>query len=100
VLANPKGLWRPGLPVTVALKAAEADVPVAVTADAVQTLDGRSVVFVRQGQQFEARTVELGRRDEHHVEVQKGLAAGERYAARNSFLVKADIGKAAAEHTH
>jgi cobalt-zinc-cadmium efflux system membrane fusion protein len=66
----------------------------------VQTLDGRSVVFVRQGQQFEARTVELGRRDEHHVEVQKGLAAGERYAARNSFLVKADIGKAAAEHTH
>jgi cobalt-zinc-cadmium efflux system membrane fusion protein len=100
VLANPKGLWRPGLPVTVALKAAEADVPVAVTADAVQTLDGRSVVFVRQGQQFEARTVELGRRDERHVEVLKGLAAGERYAARNSFLVKADIGKAAAEHTH
>jgi cobalt-zinc-cadmium efflux system membrane fusion protein len=100
VLANPKGLWRPGLPVTVALKAADADVPVAVTADAVQTLDGRSVVFVRQGQQFEARSVELGRRDERHAEVLKGLAAGERYAARNSFLVKADIGKADAEHEH
>lgn len=100
VLANPKGVWRPGLPVTVTLKSAEADVPVAVTAEAVQELDGRNVVFVRQGQQFEARTVELGRSDGLHVEVLKGLAASERYAAKNSFLVKADIGKAAAEHEH
>jgi cobalt-zinc-cadmium efflux system membrane fusion protein len=100
VLANPKGLWRPGLPVTVALTSAESEAPVAVTADAVQELDGRQVVFVRRGQQFEARTVEPGRSDGRHVEVLKGLAAGERYAARNSFLVKADIGKSAAEHEH
>lgn len=100
VLANPQGLWRPGLPVTVALSTSEAEVPVAVTADAVQALDGARVVFVRQGQQFEARRVETGRCDGSHVEVLKGLDAGERYAARNSFLVKADIGKAAAEHAH
>lgn len=100
VLANPKGLWRPGLPVTVALKASEVDVPVAVTADAVQTLDEARVVFVRRGESFEARRVETGREDGRHVEVLKGLAAGERHAARNSFLVKADLGKAAAEHAH
>lgn len=100
VLANPQGLWRPGLPVTVDLKGDTAEVPVAVTTDAVQTLDERPVIFVRQGQQFEARPVTLGRRDARHVEVLQGLAAGERYAARNSFLVKADIGKAAAEHEH
>jgi cobalt-zinc-cadmium efflux system membrane fusion protein len=100
VLANPKGLWRPGLPVTVALTSAEVEAPIAVTADAVQELDGRKVVFVRQGQQFEARTVELGRNDGRHVEVLKGMTAGERYAAKNSFLVKADIGKATAEHEH
>ncbi|MDR7268188.1 cobalt-zinc-cadmium efflux system membrane fusion protein [Pelomonas saccharophila] len=100
VLANPKGLWRPGLPVTVDLKGSDTEVPVAVTTDAVQTLDERSVVFVRQGQQFEARPVTLGRRDGRHVEVLQGLSAGERHAARNSFLVKADIGKAEAEHEH
>lgn len=100
VLANPKGLWRPGLPVTVALTSTEAEVPVAVTADAVQLLDEARVVFVRRGQQFDARRVETGRSDGRHVEVLKGLNAGERYAAKNSFLVKADIGKAAAEHEH
>ncbi|MGM9481005.1 efflux RND transporter periplasmic adaptor subunit [Roseateles sp. NT4] len=100
VLANPRGPWRPGLPVTVDLNGGASEVPVAVTADAVQTLDERTVVFVRQNQQFEARTVTLGRRDGRHVEVLKGLSAGERYAARNSFLVKADIGKAEAEHEH
>lgn len=100
VLANPQGLWRPGLPVTVDLKGDTAEVPVAVTTDAVQTLDERPVIFVRQGQQFEARPVTLGRRDARHVEVLQGLAVGERYVARNSFLVKADIGKAAAEHEH
>jgi len=100
VLANPKGLWRPGLPVTVALTASEVDAPVAVAADAVQVLDGARVVFVRQGQQFDARRVETGRSDGSHVEVTKGLNAGDRYAAKNSFLVKAEIGKAAAEHAH
>jgi membrane fusion protein, heavy metal efflux system len=100
VLANPKGLWRPGLPVTVALTASEADVPVAVVADAVQVLNGERVVFVRQGQQFDARHVVTGRSDGVHIEVTNGLNAGQRYAAKNSFLVKADIGKSAAEHDH
>lgn len=100
VLPNPQGLWRPGLPVTVALRAEPADVPVAVPLEALQTLDDAPVVFVRQGQTFEARRVETGRRDERQVEILSGLRAGERYAARNSFVVKADLGKAAAEHAH
>lgn len=100
VLANPQGLWRPGLPVSVTLRHAEAEVAVAVTADAVQTLEGRPVVFARRGQQFEALAVKAGRADGQHVEIVQGLAAGERYAARNSFLVKAELGKAEASHEH
>jgi cobalt-zinc-cadmium efflux system membrane fusion protein len=100
VLPNPRGLWRPGLPVTVALRAEPADVPVAVPLEALQTLDDAPVVFVRQGQTFEARRVETGRRDDRQVEILTGLRAGERFAARNSFVVKADLGKAAAEHAH
>jgi membrane fusion protein, heavy metal efflux system len=100
VLANPKGLGRPGLPVTVELSASAAEVAVAVEAEAVQTLRGAAVVFGRYGQQFEARPLTLGRSDGRLVEVLKGLNAGERYAAKNSFLVKADIGKSSAEHDH
>ncbi|XHS77503.1 efflux RND transporter periplasmic adaptor subunit [Burkholderiaceae bacterium UC74_6] len=100
VLPNPRSEWRPGLPVTVSVHAQEGEVPVAVEAEALQTLDGAPVVFVREGQGFEARAVKPGRADGHFVEVLQGLKAGERYAVKNSFLVKADLGKAAAEHEH
>lgn len=48
-------------------------------------LEGRTVVFVRSGDKFEARNVELGGRDGERVEVIFGLLAGEVYAAKNSF---------------
>nr|WP_316644642.1 efflux RND transporter periplasmic adaptor subunit [uncultured Roseateles sp.] len=100
VLANPRGLWRPGLPVTVALSSEDVEVPVTVLADAVQSLGNDTVVFGREGQQFEARPLELGRNDGRVVEVLKGLKAGERYAAKNSYLIKAEIGKSGASHQH
>ncbi len=56
--------------------------------------------FGRYGDQFEVRPVLLGRSDGQYVEVLKGLQAGVKYAARNSFLIKADIGKSGASHDH
>ena len=100
VLANPKGLWRPGLPVTVEVVADEAQAPVAVAAEAIQSLRGWQVVFGRYGDSFEARPLTLGRSDGHFVEVLEGLNAGEQYATKNSFLIKADIGKSGASHDH
>ena len=100
VLPNPKGVWRPGLPVNVELTADEVEVALAISTDAVQTLRESSVVFGRYGNQFEARPLALGRSDGKMVEVLGGLEPGERYAARNSYLIKADIGKAGASHDH
>lgn len=100
VLPNPKGIWRPGLPVNVQLVASEVSAPVAVAANAIQTLRNWSVVFGRYGDQFEARPLTLGRSDGKMVEVLEGLTAGERYAARNSYLIKADLGKSGASHDH
>lgn len=99
-IPNPKGLWRPGLFVTVELFQEEVPVPVAVSADALQTLRDWDVVFVQYGNQFEARPLELGRSDGQWVEVVSGLAPGEKYAARNSFVLKADLGKSGATHDH
>ena len=58
------------------------------------------VVFLNEGDVFQAIPVELGRRDAAWVEVVAGVAPGQRYAADNSFIVKADIGKSGATHDH
>ncbi|CAH1906002.1 Cobalt-zinc-cadmium resistance protein CzcB [Candidatus Nitrotoga sp. HW29] len=100
ILPNPKGIWRPGLPVNIELVADEVEVPVAVSADAIQTVRDWTTVFVRYGTFFEAHPLELGRSDGKFIEVLKGLNAGEQYAAKNSFLIKADLGKAGANHDH
>lgn len=100
VLPNPKGVWRPGLPVEVELVAEEADVPLAVAEEGLQNLNDGQVVFARYGEQFEARPLKLGRRDGRYAEVLEGLLAGEKYAAKNSFLIKAELGKASASHDH
>ena len=100
VLPNPEGQWRPGLFVSVALVQEEVEVPVAVAAEAIQSLRDWSVVFVQYGNLFEARPLELGQKDGQWVEVLSGLASGDRYAARNSFVLKADLGKAGASHDH
>lgn len=100
VLGNPDLAWRPGLFVTVSLDVERIEVPVAVGLAAVQTVEGREVVFVRSKDGFELRPVRLGRRDSEQVEILEGVAAGEQVAVRNSFVLKAELGKEAAEHVH
>ncbi len=99
-LQNPAGSWRPGLFVTVELVQNEAEAPIAVPVEAIQTYRDWKVVFVRFGDFFEARPVELGRTDGKWVEVVNGLSPGTQYAAANSFVLKADLGKAGASHDH
>ena len=99
-LENPDRSWRPGLFVTVDLVQDASEVPVAVAVDAVQTYRDWKVVFGRFGEFFEVRPVVLGRSDDKWVEVIQGLAPGIRYAATNSFILKADLGKAGASHDH
>ncbi|MBC7945413.1 MAG: efflux RND transporter periplasmic adaptor subunit [Burkholderiales bacterium] len=99
-LPNPDGVWRPGLFVRVELTSDEAQVPVAVAVDAIQTVRDWSVVFGRYGEFLEARPLELGRSDGKMVEVVEGLAAGVQYAAGNSFAIKAELGKSGATHDH
>ena len=100
VIANSDGRWRPGLFVTVRLVESSDSIPIAVPVDAIQTFRDWQVVFVRYGNWFEARPLELGRSDGKWVEVISGLAVGERFAATNAFAVKAEIGKLGASHDH
>ncbi|SCB27125.1 efflux RND transporter periplasmic adaptor subunit [Cupriavidus alkaliphilus] len=99
-LANPGTAWRPGLFVTVSVLGAPVQVPVTVAADALQQVDGQSVVFVAVPDGFAVQPVKTGRTDGKLVEVTQGLQAGARYAAANSFILKSELGKASAGHEH
>ena len=100
VIPNQEGNWRPGQFVTVGIVKEESRVPVAVSVDAIQTFRDWSVVFVKYGNLFEVRPLELGQNNGQWVEVLEGLAPGEQYAAHNSFVLKAEVGKEGATHDH
>ena len=97
-LPNPGLRLRPGMLATVDLLGQQASVPVTVASDAIQTIHERSVVFVRTAAGFQPQNVTAGRSDGKRTEIVSGLAAGTKYAARGSFLLKADLGKLDADH--
>lgn len=99
-LPNPDEAWRAGMSVEGDVAVAEAEAAIAVKASALQRMGEGEVVFIRVGDIYEARPVEIGRRDEEWVEVISGLAAGQVYVSENSFLIRADIEKSGAAHEH
>lgn len=48
-------------------------------------MNGKDVVFVQQGNNFEATPVLLGSKDDRWAEVISGLDTGQRYVSKNSF---------------
>lgn len=100
VIPNDGLRLRPGLFASGTITLAEKPVDLAVRLSAVQSVDGRTVVFVRNGDAFEPREVELGERDGAWAEIVFGLMPGDVYAAKNSFVVKAELAKGSASHEH
>ena len=91
---------RPGLFVTGRLMLTAKKVGVAVKSSALQTVENRTIVFVRNGEKFEARNVVIGERDPQLVEITDGVLDGDVYAAKNSFIVKAEMTKGAGGDEH
>ncbi len=100
VLDNPQGQWRPGMTVEGDVIVKERQAAVVVESSALQTLEDKQVVFVQKGETYEARPVEVGLAGNQVVEILSGLNPGEVYVADGSFIIKADIGKESAEHSH
>lgn len=100
-LANKDSKWKPGMSVEGKVKILEKQVPIAVNKKAIQRIEGETVIFVKEGSdKYEARHVKLGKGDDEYVEVIEGLNAGEEYVSHGSFIIKADILKSTAEHSH
>lgn len=98
LIDNANRKWAPGLYVTADVMLSSAAVPIAVANEALQTLKGRTVVFARHEGGFEPVPVQLGRNDGEFSEVKSGIEAGAHYVTRNSFILKAELGKGEAGH--
>ena len=99
-LPNRDGFWRPGMAVRGLVSVDQRTVPLAVRTDAIQQFRAFRVVFAKIGQTYEVRMLELGREGPEWTEVLSGIKPGTVYAAKNSYVIKADIDKSGASHDH
>jgi cobalt-zinc-cadmium efflux system membrane fusion protein len=75
----------------------QASLAVVVPDEAVQSVGGRDVVFVRTREGFQAKPVTVGRRSAGRAEILSGVIAGQSIATRNAFLLKAEMAKGEGE---
>lgn len=98
VLPNEDGRWRPGMFVRGKVLLDQTLAAVAVPRTALQTYEGRTVVFVESNEGFAPRPVRVGKAGETSVELLEGLAVGERYVSRGGFTIKAELGRESLSH--
>lgn len=99
-IENAWGDLAPGDMVTARIEVEKEQVPLAVDTRALQDFRDWKVVFIKVGDVYEIRPLELGRSDGRWVEVLDGLNPGDEYVVENSYLIKADIEKSGASHDH
>ncbi|QEH80649.1 efflux RND transporter periplasmic adaptor subunit [Sphingomonas sp. C8-2] len=101
-LDNRDAIWRVGEPVTASIQLSDSrgDGAIRVPATAVQTVEGKTVVFVRTPKGFRATPVRIGDASGDTVLLLSGLAGREVIATTNSFTLKAELGKGEASHEH
>ncbi|WHI47413.1 efflux RND transporter periplasmic adaptor subunit [Microbulbifer sp. VAAF005] len=100
MIENPEDIWTTDLMVQADVVTNESPASLVVENQALQPFRNWTVVFVKVGDAYEIRPLELGRTDGRVTEVLSGLNPGDRYVTENSYLIKADIEKSGAAHHH
>ncbi len=98
VVANRDGRFRPGLFVSGRIFVDDVQVPVLVPNDALLLIEGKSSVFVKEGDGFRLQPVERGRSNGAFTEIVEGLAPGQTYVSRGAFTLKSELDKPEPEH--
>jgi cobalt-zinc-cadmium efflux system membrane fusion protein len=99
-LPNNNAQWRPGMGVEGAIVVSRNTVPLAVRTRALQRFRDFTVVYMRVGETYEVRMLQLGRQTAEWTEVLGGLEPGTEYVTDNAFLIRADVEKSGAVHDH
>lgn len=96
VIPNEGGRLKPGMFATGEIAAGSGDVPQrpVVPREAVQSVEGRDVVFVQSGpNQFEATPVRVGTTTPSQVEIVEGLQGDEPVVINGAFILKSELSK-------
>ncbi len=104
-LPNKHKEWPPGMFVTVEVKIGEREVRIAVPESSVLLIENKPTVFVQAkssdgNEGFLVRHITTGQSNDEWTEVTSGLDGGETVAFGNTFILKAELGKSTAEHSH
>ncbi len=99
ILTLPAGLSiTSGEAVRVEISPSAAGAPsIVIPEEAVQSVGGRDVVFLRTTNGFKAQPVVVASRSGGRASIASGLTAGQAIATRNAFLLKAELTKSAEE---
>jgi cobalt-zinc-cadmium efflux system membrane fusion protein len=93
IIDNKAGSWYPGMFVTGLVALENVNVNLVVAKSSFQVVDGETVIFVKTDEGFEPRPVKIGRTDSTYSEIVLGLSPGQVYVEKNSFTLKAELGK-------
>jgi len=90
LIEDARGRLKPDMFATVHLGIGAARKQLAVPASALVTEGSSTFVFVKKGDAFEKRLVEVGDRDGGRVSITSGLDAGDIVAARGAFVLSSE----------
>lgn len=92
VIANPDGALRAGVFARARIVTAASDRAVVIPQSAVQTHEGKSLVFLKvEDDLYEARCVRVGARQNGQLEILAGLSADDRVVVARSYALKSEM---------
>lgn len=95
---NVQGKLKPQMYTTLSFGEGEPRTTLAVSSQAIQELNGKTVVFIAADtEKFLPREVRLGPETEGWVEILSGVSLGEKIVTTGSFLLKSELSKSATE---
>ena len=102
MLPNDDGLLRPGMSASGQVVTQTGAQVIEVPAEAIQDLEGETVVFVPADEPgaFRKRPVETGATSGGQTIIKNGLKSGDRVVVKGAFMVKAQAMKAELGHDH
>lgn len=100
VLSNQENLFYPEQFVNARIVTDAVQVKSRVLSSALQTIENRTALFIKEHDGFKAVPVVTGQADDEYTEILSGVSEGDEYAAGNTFLLKAELQKSSAEHEH
>ena len=93
VLKNKDSKFRPGQFITGQVVVDRNNCKVLIPKTALETVNDQPVVFVKDEHGIEPVPVQIGKENNHSVEILSGLKIGQKYVKKGGFILKAQLAK-------